>query len=91
MSVRGSVFRATCRHTISRIRLNIQNLALAQAIFEAKILAVMLLQRFSFSIDPAEAQRITYSITLTMNICNNKDAALKDRTHELLLQARPRK
>ena len=65
--------------------------SLAQAIFEAKVLAVMLLQRFSFSIDPAEAERITYSLTLTMSICNSKDAAIKDRTHELLLQATPRK
>ena len=60
-------------------------------IFGSKILSVMVLQRFSFSIDPAEAQRITYSITLTMNICNSKDAELKDRTYELLLRPRPRK
>ena len=65
--------------------------SLAQAILEAKVLAVMLLQRFSFSIDPAEAERITYSLTLTMNICNNKGAAIKDRTHKLLLKATPRK
>ena len=62
-----------------------------QAIFEAKVLAVMLLQRFSFTIDPAEAEKIIYSQTLTMNICNNKDAAIKDRTHKLLLKATPRK
>ena len=66
-------------------------ISLAQAILEAKVLAVMLLQRFSFSIDPAEADRITYAFTLTMCICNNKDAALKDRTHKLLLKATPRK
>ena len=65
-------------------------ISLTQAIFEAKVLAVMLLQRFSFSIDPAEAERITYSLTLTMSICNSKDAAIKDRTHKLLLQATPR-
>ena len=65
--------------------------SLAQAILEAKVLAVMLLQRFSFSIDPAEEKRITYSLTMTMSICNSKDAAIKDRTHKLLLKATPRK
>ena len=62
---------------------------LAQAIFEAKILAVVLLQRFSFSIDPSEAKRITYSMSLTMCVCNNKDVPVSDRTHQLLLQVKP--
>ena len=76
-------------HPFSRIRDTRGHFS--QAIFEAKVLAVVLLQRFSFSIDPAEAKRITYSLTLTMNICNNKDADLKDRTYELMLKATPRK
>ena len=76
---------------VLRITIDTRTLTLTQAIFEAKVLAVMLLQRFSFSIAPAEAERITYSITLTMNICNSKGAAMEDRTYKLLLQAKPRK
>eukprot|EP00927_Polykrikos_kofoidii_P015901 TRINITY_DN1712_c0_g1_i1.p1 TRINITY_DN1712_c0_g1~~TRINITY_DN1712_c0_g1_i1.p1 ORF type:complete len:601 (-),score=65.29 TRINITY_DN1712_c0_g1_i1:127-1785(-) len=43
------------------------------AIFEAKIACAMLLQGFSFTLLPGEAEKINYSATVTMSVCNSKD------------------
>jgi len=48
-------------------------LGMQMAIFEAKIVASMLLREYRFEISPAEAEKITYlSTSLTMSICNSK-------------------
>ena len=61
------------------------------AIFEAKLLACMLLQKFTFTLREGEAEKISYGIGVTMCICNNKDATDPDeRTHELWLVPTPR-
>ena len=41
------------------------------ALFESKLVATMLLQRFSFSLKPGEKENITYSFMVTMSICNS--------------------
>lgn len=57
-------------------------LGLNMAIFEAKILAGILLRRFTFEISATEAENITYLPTaLTMSICNSKS----HDSHKLLL------
>jgi len=43
------------------------------AIFEAKLVAVMLLQRYTFKLLPGEEDKIHYSSTITMAICNSKN------------------
>eukprot|EP00927_Polykrikos_kofoidii_P015906 TRINITY_DN1712_c0_g6_i1.p1 TRINITY_DN1712_c0_g6~~TRINITY_DN1712_c0_g6_i1.p1 ORF type:complete len:592 (-),score=74.02 TRINITY_DN1712_c0_g6_i1:80-1756(-) len=43
------------------------------AIFEAKLVCAMLLQDFSFTLLPGEAEKIHYSPLITMSICNSKD------------------
>ena len=61
-------------------------LGMDMALFEAKLLTCMLLQRFSFAPREGEADKISYGIGVTMCICNNKDARDPDeRTHELWL------
>jgi len=56
------------------------------AIFEAKICTAMLLQRFSFTMPPGEAEKIHYSNTLTMSVCNSK----KQDSHNLWMEPRLR-
>ena len=41
------------------------------ALFEAKLVATMLLQRFSFTLQEGEKENITYSFMLTMSLCNS--------------------
>jgi cytochrome P450 len=47
-------------------------LGVDMAIFEVKVVAVMLLQTFTFSMCPREAERVHYSMMITMSICNSK-------------------
>lgn len=47
-------------------------LGLEMAIFEAKVATIMLLQRFSFELVAGEKEKVTYSNTLTMSVCNSK-------------------
>lgn len=44
--------------------------------FEAKIVAAKLLRRFSFELMEGEAEKINYSLNITMSLCNspNKDS-----------------
>jgi len=46
-------------------------LGMDMAIFEAKVAAVSLLQRYRFELKPGEREKITYSNTLTMSVCNS--------------------
>jgi len=48
-------------------------LGMDMAIYEAKVLAAMLLQQFSFTLLEGEAEKIHYSNMLTMSLCNSKD------------------
>mmetsp|Transcript_4080 Transcript_4080/g.12716 ORF Transcript_4080/g.12716 Transcript_4080/m.12716 type:complete len:570 (-) Transcript_4080:93-1802(-) len=48
-------------------------LGMDMAIFEAKILVAMLLQRFSFSLAPRGTEEIHYGNALTMAVCNSRD------------------
>jgi len=43
------------------------------AVFEAKLLTSMLVRKFSFELVPGEAEKITYSLMLTMSIANSSD------------------
>jgi cytochrome P450 len=63
-------------------------LGMNMALFEAKICAAMLLQEYSFSMAPGEAEKITYLPTaLTMSLCNSKQASGENTfdTHNLWL------
>eukprot|EP00510_Aplanochytrium_minuta_P000315 CAMPEP_0184022972 /NCGR_PEP_ID=MMETSP0954-20121128/11011_1 /TAXON_ID=627963 /ORGANISM="Aplanochytrium sp, Strain PBS07" /LENGTH=553 /DNA_ID=CAMNT_0026305623 /DNA_START=104 /DNA_END=1762 /DNA_ORIENTATION=+ len=51
--------------------------------FESKLLASILLQRFTFSLLEGEAENITYSLMVTMSLCNKKDGPIEDRSHYL--------
>ena len=42
------------------------------ALFEAKLLTAMLVRRFRFVMDPVESAKVTYSMMMTMSICNDK-------------------
>jgi len=48
-------------------------LGVNMAVFEAKVLAVMLLQRYTFKLKAGEEDKIHYSGTITMSVCNSKD------------------
>eukprot|EP00405_Crypthecodinium_cohnii_P015641 CAMPEP_0206457992 /NCGR_PEP_ID=MMETSP0324_2-20121206/23293_1 /ASSEMBLY_ACC=CAM_ASM_000836 /TAXON_ID=2866 /ORGANISM="Crypthecodinium cohnii, Strain Seligo" /LENGTH=557 /DNA_ID=CAMNT_0053929223 /DNA_START=41 /DNA_END=1714 /DNA_ORIENTATION=+ len=48
-------------------------LGMDMAQFEAKIATIMLLQKFSFTLKPGEEDKIHYSNTLTMSVCNSKN------------------
>lgn len=48
-------------------------LGVNMAVFEAKVITCMLLQRFSFSLLAGEESKITYSPTITMAVCNSKE------------------
>lgn len=56
-------------------------LGMDMAHFEAKVAVVMLLQKFTFTMKPGEAEKITYSNTVTMAICNSPS----QDSHELLV------
>eukprot|EP00927_Polykrikos_kofoidii_P015903 TRINITY_DN1712_c0_g3_i1.p1 TRINITY_DN1712_c0_g3~~TRINITY_DN1712_c0_g3_i1.p1 ORF type:complete len:559 (-),score=69.55 TRINITY_DN1712_c0_g3_i1:94-1770(-) len=56
------------------------------AIFEAKLVCAMLLQEFSFTLLPGEAEKINYSNMITMSICNSKD----QDSHQLWIVPRRR-
>jgi hypothetical protein len=61
------------------------------ALFEAKLLTVMLIRRFRFRMAVGEAEKITYAMMLTMSICNDKGAAVgAPRSHNLWMHADPR-
>mmetsp|Transcript_11666 Transcript_11666/g.13476 ORF Transcript_11666/g.13476 Transcript_11666/m.13476 type:complete len:120 (+) Transcript_11666:151-510(+) len=47
--------------------------------FEAKLLASMLLQKFTFTMAESEAEKITYAMSITMSVCNSK----KQDSHNL--------
>merc|ERR1712129_426471 len=47
-------------------------LGMDMSIFEAKVAAVMLLQRYTFKLLPGEEDKIHYSSLITMSICNSK-------------------
>jgi cytochrome P450 len=48
-------------------------LGMNMAIFEAKIVSLMLLRKFDFSISACEAEKVTYlPLALTMSLCNSK-------------------
>ena len=55
--------------------------------FEAKFLIASIYQRFTFKLKEGEAEKITYSNSITMNLCNSK---LQD-SHELLVIPQARK
>jgi cytochrome P450 len=62
-------------------------LGMNMAIFEAKIVAGMLLRDYTFTLAPGEAEKITYLPTaLTMSICNSKT----HDSHNLWLIPKPR-
>merc|ERR1712039_130148 len=48
-------------------------LGMDMAIFEAKVAATSLLQKYRFELLEGEKEKITYSATLTMSICNSKN------------------
>merc|ERR1719433_584834 len=48
-------------------------LGMDMAIFETKVAAALLLQRFSFELLAGERENITYSQMLTMSICNSME------------------
>jgi len=54
-------------------------LGMDMAIYEAKLAAANLLREYSFTLAPGEAEKITYSLMITMSLCNNKDQT----SHEL--------
>mmetsp|Transcript_12584 Transcript_12584/g.27892 ORF Transcript_12584/g.27892 Transcript_12584/m.27892 type:complete len:193 (+) Transcript_12584:2-580(+) len=54
-------------------------LGMDMAIYEAKICAASLLREYSFALAPGEADKITYSLMITMSLCNNKEQT----SHEL--------
>jgi len=56
-------------------------LGMEMAIFEAKVVAVVLLRDWSFTLKAGEAEKIHYSAMLTMSICNSKE----QDSHSLLL------
>jgi len=56
-------------------------LGMDMAIFEAKVATVMLLHRYTFKLLPGEEDKIHYSSTITMSICNSK----KQDSHNLWL------
>jgi len=56
------------------------------AIFEAKVCIVMLLQRFGFAMPPGEAEKVHYSNTLTMSVCDSRE----QDSHHLWMEPRPR-
>jgi len=62
-------------------------LGMDMAIFEAKVCMTMLLQRFSFSMPPGEAENIHYSSGLTMSVCNSKS----QDSHNLWIEPRLRR
>jgi len=47
-------------------------LGMDMAIFEAKLVVAMLLQRYTFDLKPGEAEKIHYSGTITLAVCNSK-------------------
>jgi len=50
-------------------------LGMNMALFEAKIAALTLLRKFSFTMAPGEAEKVTYLPTaLTMSLCNSKQS-----------------
>jgi len=61
-------------------------LGMDMAIFEAKLVATMLLQKYSFTLKEGEAENIQYSNTLTMSLCNSKN----QDSHQLLLHPKLR-
>jgi len=64
------------------------------AIFEAKIIAAMLMREFSFEMDAAEADKITYHpVALTLSIVNTKgtDQTNSFDSHNLWLTPKVRK
>ena len=61
------------------------------ALFEAKLLTTMLIRCFRFEMDPAEAAKVTYSMMMTMSICNDKGCpADQPRSHHLWMLAKRR-
>ena len=60
--------------------------------FEAKLLTAMLVRRFQFGMRKEEAAMITYNLSLTMSICNDKGAPTggAPRSHNLWMQVNPR-
>ena len=56
------------------------------ALYEAKLLLVQMLRRFTFSLEAGEQEKITYSNTLTMAVCNSK----AQDSHQLLVHPQPR-
>jgi len=48
-------------------------LGMDMAILEMKLVTTMLLQQFTFTIAPEEAEKVHYSRTITMSVCNSKD------------------
>lgn len=56
-------------------------LGMDMAIYESKVLAAMLLQQFSFALLDGEAEKIHYSLMITMSLCNSK----KQDSHNLWL------
>jgi len=47
-------------------------LGMDMAIFEAKVAASTLLQKYTFTMAPGEAEKISYGRKLTMSVCNDK-------------------
>ena len=59
----------------------------AMAKFETKLLLTMLVRRFAFALRAGEAEKITYSLTVTMALCNSK----QQDSHNLWVVPTPRK
>eukprot|EP00405_Crypthecodinium_cohnii_P037081 CAMPEP_0206539800 /NCGR_PEP_ID=MMETSP0325_2-20121206/8628_1 /ASSEMBLY_ACC=CAM_ASM_000347 /TAXON_ID=2866 /ORGANISM="Crypthecodinium cohnii, Strain Seligo" /LENGTH=568 /DNA_ID=CAMNT_0054037407 /DNA_START=95 /DNA_END=1801 /DNA_ORIENTATION=- len=49
-------------------------LGVTMAIFEAKVAMVMLLQKFTFQMNPEEVKKTTYCPNITMSVMNGKDS-----------------
>jgi len=57
------------------------------AVFEAKVAAAIILQDWTFTLAPGEAEKIHYAATLTMSVCNSKE----QDSHNLWLIPEPRR
>jgi len=57
------------------------------AVFEAKVAAAIILQDWTFTLAPGEAEKIHYAPTLTMSVCNSKE----QDSHNLWLIPEPRR
>ena len=58
-------------------------LGMNMAVFEAKVMAAMLLRKFKFRLAPGEEEKITYSLMVTMSVQNSRPG--EPTSHKLLV------